>query len=254
MNIKNELQEQQSEENEEQKVEIKDLLFLLIMSIVFLSLGLSLTLFNTNVIIDTSQLQGINKFASEIHNQANFFMKTGTAISYFLALTFLFQLFFKLNDYNLNSLCFLDEQQSEEVNTIEEKIEVKVEIFKFNLDFENSDLNLKIKNIEDLINSIISLPVLENDSENKILISSTQEKYIQQIHMAYITIPKKLREKNTKRYTATQLALEQLILIENGLLDVEKDLLEKQMKDLAIMDRFIKENFSEEKSYLTMTV
>lgn len=132
------------------------------------------------------------------------------------------------------------------------KIKVEVERFVFNLDFENTKLNLKLNNIENIINSIISLPVLENDSENKNLISSTQEKYIKQIHIAYNVIPKELREIKLKGFTGTDIALEQLSLVENGLLEVRNELLSQQMNDLKIMNRFIKEKFKEKNSYLKM--
>lgn len=131
------------------------------------------------------------------------------------------------------------------------KEEIKIVEFKFNLDFENKLLNSKLFDIEKVINSIIALPVLENDLESKNLVSSTQEKYIQQIHTAYIAIPKELRDKQIKNSTATALAMEQMILIENGLIEIENELLNQQIKDLNIMNRFLKEKFPEEKKYLT---
>lgn len=162
-------------------------------------------------------------------------------------------------------------EEKEEVKTVitkkEESIVLKKEeiksviqvvennLFKFNLDFENNLLNNRLSNIEKLINSVLHIPVLENDIENKILLSSTQEKYVQQIHTAYIAIPKELRDREVKGSTATKLALEQLILVENGLLEMESVLLNQQVSDLNIMSRFLKEKFPDsentiEKKYL----
>lgn len=145
--------------------------------------------------------------------------------------------------------------KKEEVKTVIKPVEK--EQFKFNLDFENKTLNNKLGNIEKLINTIVSLPVLEQDVENKVLLSSTQEKYVKQIHTAYVSIPKELRDREIKGSTATQLALEQLILVENGLLEMETELLKQQVSDLNIMSRFLKEKFPEheilqEKKYLTV--
>lgn len=145
--------------------------------------------------------------------------------------------------------------KKEEVTTVIKPVEK--EQFKFNLDFENKTLNNKLGNIEKLINTIVSLPVLEQDVENKVLLSSTQEKYVKQIHKAYISIPQELRDRDIKGSTATQLALEQLILVENGLLEMETELLKQQVSDLNIMSRFLKEKFPEheilpEKKYLTV--
>lgn len=151
-----------------------------------------------------------------------------------------------------------DKSESEPISLEKEnlnsfvKLEEKVD-FKFNLDFENKQLNDKLINIEKLINTIISLPVLEQDVENKVLLSSTQETYIKQIHLAYVSIPKELRDRDVKGSTATKLALEQLILVENGLLEMETELLNQQVSDLNIMSRFLKEKFPEqEKQYIKL--
>lgn len=140
----------------------------------------------------------------------------------------------------------------------EKKTEPKVvqqDLFKFNLDFDNKLLNNRVSNIEKLINSVLHIPVLKDDIENKILLSSTQEKYVKQIHTAYIAIPKELRDREVKGSTATKLALEQLILVENGLLEMESELLKQQVSDLNIMSRFLKEKFPDsensiEKKYM----
>lgn len=155
------------------------------------------------------------------------------------------------SDENYNQIKKDNIKSDENILNIQ-KEEIKIVEFKFNLDFENKLLNNKLIDIEKVINSIISLPVLENDLENKNLVSSTQDKYIQQIHIAYISIPKELRDKQIKNSTATALAMEQLILIENGLIEIENGLLNQQIKDLNIMNRFLKEKFSEEKKYLTV--
>lgn len=131
--------------------------------------------------------------------------------------------------------------------------DIKMPDFLFNLDFENEVLNDKLSNVEKIINSILSLPVLEKDIQNKILVSSTQEKYIQQIHKAYIAIPLELRNKEIRKSTATLLAMEQIVLVENGLIEIENELLNQQIQDLNIMNRFLKDKFPEQKNYLTLT-
>lgn len=143
--------------------------------------------------------------------------------------------------------------KKEEIKPVIKPIEKT--LFKFNLDFENQLLNNRLGNIEKLINSILHIPVLKDDIENKILLSSTQEKYVKQIYTAYIAIPKELRDREIKGSTATKLALEQLILVENGLLEMESELLNQQVSDLNIMSRFLKEKFHEpektvEKQYM----
>lgn len=139
----------------------------------------------------------------------------------------------------------------------EEKLEIKPivkEEFKFNLDFEHELLNKKLSDIEKIISFIISLPALENDIDSKLLVSSTQTKYVTEIHKSYIAIPKELRDRIVKNSTATALAMEQLILIENGLREVENELLSEQLKDLNIMNRFLKEKFPEQKKeYIVLT-
>lgn len=177
--------------------------------------------------------------------------------------------------YNTPIIDLTSTEEKEEVKTViakkEESIVLKKEeikpviqvvennLFKFNLDFENNLLNNRLSNIEKLINSVLHIPVLENDIENKILLSSTQEKYVQQIHRAYIAIPKELRDREVKSSTATKLALEQLILVENGLLEMESVLLNQQVSDLNIMSRFLKEKFPDsentiEKKYLVANI
>lgn len=139
----------------------------------------------------------------------------------------------------------------------EEKLEIKPivkEEFKFNLDFEHELLNKKLSDIEKIISFIISLPALENDIESKLLVSSAQTKYITEIHKSYTAIPKELRDRIVKESTATALTMEQLILIENGLRDVENELLSEQLKDLNIMNRFLREKFpDQEKKYITLS-
>lgn len=143
--------------------------------------------------------------------------------------------------------------KKEEIKPVPKVMEEK--LFKFDLDFENKILNDRLSNIEKLINSILHIPVLKDDIENKVLLSSTQEKYVKQIHTAYIAIPKELRDREVRGSTATKLALEQLILVENGLLEMESGLLNQQVSDLNIMSRFLKEKFPDsentiEKKYM----
>ena len=154
----------------------------------------------------------------------------------------------KKNDTEQKSLLFLENKK-----IIDKKESIKIPDFLFNLDFENEVLNDKLYKIEKMINSILYLPVLEKDIKNKILVSSTQEKYIQQIHKAYIAIPLELRNKQIVSSTATLLAMEQLVLVENGLIEIENELLSQQIQDLNIMNRFLKDKFPEQKSYLTIT-
>lgn len=132
------------------------------------------------------------------------------------------------------------------------KEEMRENEFIFNLDFENTSLNSKLSNIEKVIHSILSLPVLEENTENKILVYSTQEKYVKQVYNAYISIPKELRDKKIKNSSATILAMEQLILLENGLIKIENELLNQQLGNLNIMNRFLQEKFPEQKSYIIL--
>jgi hypothetical protein len=78
-------------------------------------------------------------------------------------------------------------------------------------------------------------------------VSSTQTKYVTEGHKAYIAIPKELRDRIVKNSTATALAMEQLVLIENGLREVENQIFSEQLKDLNVMNRFLKEKFPEQK-------
>lgn len=186
-------------------------------------------------------------------------------ISYIAGIGFMFKAILAFKQYNEEGGYAETFNQSKEkeistISLVKEEInapkQITPEKFKFNLDFENKLLNNKLLDIEKVINSIISLPVLENDIENKVLVSSTQEKYVKQIHAAYVAIPKQLRDKSVKNSTATALAMEQLILLENGLIEIENELLNQQIKDLNIMSRFLKEKFPEEEKiskYITLS-
>lgn len=182
---------------------------------------------------------------------------------YISVISFLMKGVLRLKQYNDEVNGYVGEEILEKQIIVESLVSVTNDIkpelfvkneFYFNLDFENEDLNNKLKDIERTINSICSLPSLEKDTENKILISSTQEKYVKEVHQAYISIPSELRNREIKNTTATSLAMEQLIMISNGLLEIENELLNDQFQDLNIMNRFLKEKFPEktEKKYLTL--
>lgn len=197
----------------------------------------------------------LGEMTNSIKDATSNMMNMMGVISYIAGIGFMFKAVLALKQYNEEggySVPVTNQYKEKEVpkvSLVKEEVKVKeviVEKFKFNLDFESKVLNNKLIDIEKVINSIISLPVLENDIENKVLVSSTQEKYVNQIYTAYIAIPKPLRDKQVKNSTATALALEQLILLENGLIEIENELLNQQIKDLNIMSRFLKEKFPEE--------
>lgn len=166
--------------------------------------------------------------------------------SYITFIVFIIKSIFAFKEYyEFGNTIYSDRYtKNQNINLNKEKIvQIDKELFKFNLDFYNESLNKKLLDIEKIINFIISLPILKNDIENKLLISATQTKYVTKIHQSYITIPKERREQIVQNSTATNLTMEQLVLIENGLIEIENKLLSEQLKGLNVMKKFLKEKF-----------
>lgn len=227
---------------------------LIIISIMLIALPELLVSINTELLINSTANDGIHV----MKNGMNDMIALISAMSYVAGFVFLIRSALAFKEYNENFYDCKKEFKKEDTEISRKKEEViikeenkKVE-FTFNLDFENTSLNSKLSNIEKVIHSILSLPVLEENTENKILVYSTQEKYVKQVYNAYISIPKELRDKKIKSSSATILAMEQLILLENGLIKIENELLNQQLENLNIMNRFLQEKFPEQKSYITL--
>jgi hypothetical protein len=120
-------------------------------------------------------------------------------------------------------------------------LKTKIEISVFN--FDDIVLNKKANEISYLINEIDKMSG-KTDYEEKILVEATKEKYLVKLIDSYLAIPSELRHKKLKnKPSAHEITLEQLNLIENGLKEVENNLLNNHHTELKVMSRFLTNKF-----------